>query len=260
MSDAQSDEILYLQIELLDLDIEVRINDIPLCRGRRGYQRVVGLPIREYVVQGANSLSVLVGASGQPIPPGAELLVRVARFRHLERLLPDVGVALAAIRLEALAGLPLPAEREMRFAVTAEDVVPAAWSWSRAPAVLESLGRAGVDAYVAELARLFAAADVERLLEEMRIWIEERAQAYPDGEREQAFAARRADLQRLVEIDPRSRQPDLRGLRYRMAAGGRLIEPLDAEDRPILRSREADPPFQLPVLIGMSGGRPAILR
>lgn len=235
--------ILYLQMEARDIEVEVRVNDIPLAWCRPGLQRIQGVALREWLVAGENTLSVRIAASGRPVGAGAELLARVARFRHLEDLDPDAGQQLAAIRPVGLERLAVPAEQLVRFETRgADDGIPFPWAWSRAPALAGATGPGAVppgavEAQVTALAAMFAAADIDGLVAAMAVPMQELPQAYPAGSRAMMEAALREDLSRLAALEPARRRIPLDQARLRPAAGGRLAEPIDAEGLPLLRSR-----------------------
>ena len=256
-----TETILYLQMEARDIDVEVRVNDIPLAWCRQGLQRIQGVALREWLVQGGNTLSVRIAPSGRPVNAGAELLVRIARFRHMEDLAPDGGRELVAIRPAGLDRLPVPAEQTVRFAIGADDGTPPSWAWSRAPVLAGAVPPGAVESQVMSLAAMFAAADIDGLVAAMAVPMEELPRAYPAGNRRMMEAALREELSGLVALDPQMRRIPLDRAGLRPAAGGRLAEPVDDEGLPLLRSRGGPAPaVVLRLFLGLGPAGLAVLR
>lgn len=263
-----SPKIIYLQFEVTDLDAEVRLNDIPVGAGRRGVQRVQGVPAQEFLLRGHNVLTLDFGISGQPLPAGAAVLARVAAFEDDDLLDDSNGFTLAILRPKLSVDMPVPHRLTVDFEVFGPASIPASWSWSTAPSVAAAVSRSQLEAYAASLADLFLRADIDGLLAAFDVKLRERVRAYPVAPYEEAVAALRAEFEYMAELPSEFRAVDVADVTFRSAANGRLVELLDAAGGPFLRTRNAAPTARqgtvgiavLPVMIGFHDRGLAILR
>jgi hypothetical protein len=258
------ERIIYLQVEARDVDVEIRVNDIPIAVGKRGKQRTIGIPLHEFLLRDGNLLSVEAEAQGQPLPAGAELFVRVASFRDGEPLAPDAGSMLAVLTPSLSPSASTPLRLSAPFNVPAAEAPAILWSWATAPAVAATTSRASLDAYVAYLAALFIASDAEGLLAEFMPRVQEVVLAYPAITPKDAAAAFRERVSAIPPAPDGRTASDMGQVVYRAVANGRMVELLDATGRPFLR-RLSDPELaqddsDLPAMVGIHQGRFRVLR
>lgn len=260
-----AETIPYLQMFSVACRAEARINDIPVARAHPGEQKTANVPIREYLLPGVNTLALAARPEGDTFGASQTLKSRVALFREDDWLEFDGGAGLAALGPQLHDQTPVPLRAQAEFTLRADQVVSTGWAWASAPALDPATQRGALDGFVGQLAGLFGAGDAGGLIPHFQQRFTEDATAYPALPAD----ARLDNFRQLFVAKPwQPLQFDPARLVYRPAAGGRLVEVMDNQGLPFLRTHCDDPirPFdtpgytELPVMVGILQGRFAVLR
>lgn len=258
--------VTYLQLSANMLDSEVRINDIPVAETSAAKTVNASVPIVEYLVPGNNLIQLRIGnpsSDGEfAVEDGADVVVRVAEFADGDWLDDDGGRQLARLS----PSVPHPTARPFSVDAPFSSTLERRWAWSVAPAFSSDAVKTQLDQFVMDTAGLFAARDIDGLVRLSSGVLQEDSEAYPGIPlpfRTQDFTSMLAgpSLWQPRQVDPLA-------LQYRPIANGRMVEVLDAEGRPPIRTLAADDddPWnddnycELPLRLGVWRGRVTILR
>ncbi|MCF8060597.1 MAG: hypothetical protein K9K67_14945 [Bacteriovoracaceae bacterium] len=258
-----NETVTYLQLFSAAVRSEVRINDIPVARAQANEQRTSSIPVQQYLMPGSNTITLYATPEEMAFRDTDTLHLRVAEFEADAWIKMDGGKGLTQIHPVLGPQTKAPLRRETTF----ESNQGQPWAWVQAPQLELSAHRDLLIQYVAHLAALFAARDIEGLLPHFMQRMTEDAQAYPSVPLE----LRIMDFRTIFDgITPNNWKPipfDPARLVMRGAANGRLIELQDPEGHPFLSSLphnadvlHKDPHFrEIKVMVGIWQGRFAVL-
>ena len=265
------DRVMMLRLEARGCEAEVRLNDIPL--GRAGATSgLLYLPVHEYVLAGANSLSIEVdppkldAPRRSPTPKIAEGGASVSA----RLILPRVGQIGNESQSRSLAELDWAVGDGEVFkaplAISTEVALPIKfprWRWLDAPEIdnLEAL-LPTVSSYVQNLAVDLAKGEVDSFLEGSRLRLEELALAYQRPVAD-LKARLRARLQLLYATKAMKLLiPGVEDIRLKLCANRRLIECLGPGGEPVLRTAPAPDGSRVswPIRLAVVNGQCLILR
>ena len=266
------DAIRYLaRIKADNTRVEVRVNDIPVGTFHPGEARdTAEVPVNEFLVSGANRLSVIFHANRrptqvlQPWNPLDDAATKLGQPASLEVQVvrEDPGRASGAtVQSVSWSGpaAPLPVRGERDFQV---HTAPPAWVWTRAQR-LQGDAAGGAFRVLAELHRMLAAGETARLLAVMAVKLREittGAYGVPEAN------LRNGLLQALGTCagDPAwILQPCAAGdVDLRLVGGDRLVECMRPDGLHALTyiHRETHETFFLPAMLGIADGAWQVLR
>jgi len=267
-----SEIIPYVQLLMRLARVEVRINDIPVLLKETDGVTSSMRPIREFLVNGTNAAKFIVEPTDLPlayrdeeptIREGCAVRMRIADVEDGEFLDFNVGAELLDLAVkpttEAVPPVVMSGEFEAKSAHR--------WAWTTATAIDPVADRAAIDAYVSEVAGHWANRDADRLTELLQTSFSDEAKAYPAN----AVEHREIDFRNaLAEGDQDSWKPmpfDPDRAVYRSVGNGKLIEVLDTDGLPLVRtevSHPGDPTatpgyFPFPMMVGFVNGSLKIL-
>lgn len=254
------DRLLFVRLQVQGCSAEVLINDIPLGRAFAPAGALC-LPVHEYLVEGANEISLVIQPAqpgvkpGSPVSQVAEAVIGVS----VRLLLPRVGQIGSDTQARTLAEVAWAAAEgdvyEAPAVVTDSVVLPIKfprWRWLDAPPLGDTdAHRPLVAAFLHKIASDLMRGEVDSLLHVSRLRLEEIALAYqqPLAELVSRFRSR---LQLLYATKGlRLIVPPAQELVLRKCADGRLLECLGPGGSPAL--------WAAPTQEGVSSAWPARL-
>jgi hypothetical protein len=244
--------VFELVVEAIDLDFEVRVNDVPALRLPGGAVRTA-FDVNPYVITGENTLSLIVRPKG-----GGELYGKVARaavaLRRRESPSAEEARTVATLVFEGPGGdvahgferspgyatntPPVVERRGLRASQTFALETPfPPWFWlSAAPLARTEAVRAEVLAEHRRVHAMLAARDVAGLSAACALQARDYQAAY--------YLASPAEAQRLLGIAQTLADPDVEvedfpeaALDLELLGGGRLAQLVDEEGKSPLRLR-----------------------
>jgi hypothetical protein len=263
-----------LRLQTQGCAAEVWLNDVPIGR-TSAHSMTLCLPVHEFVLAGSNRLELVIDppAPGQPaVPPTVRLADGVVGARA-RLLLPRVGGLGHEHEARTLAELVWAAadgdvyQSGHRVAVDAALPVKfPRWRWMDAPPIESAdsldLIKPMVAGYLQRLAISMAKGDVGSFVLASRLKLEELALAY-----QQPVADVRARLLSRLELLHATKAlkmaiPDAGTLYLRLCANARLLECMDSQGGPALRTLPAPDGSQVawPVRIAIVNAQCHILR
>lgn len=257
------ERLLVLRLESLGVTAEAWLNGVPLARTGPG-QRAVTVAVHEFTLAGANQIELVI----EPAPAGQvaapkPLLSDGQRGASLRLLLPRIGQlahpenarSLAQIDWAPLAGDVTTLPHTLSQSVELPIAFPR-WRWLDAPVLDDPsplLGAAA--AYLQGIALGLARGDPEPLLLALRLRLEELAQAYQHNLAD-SVGRLRLQVQQLHARAPLlPAMPKADQLLLRPLAGGRLLECLTPDGRPVLHSPVAGGRIDWPMRLAFIEGR-----
>jgi hypothetical protein len=246
--------VIHAELELTACSGELWLNGVPLP----------GLPMRRptfemsvcvdhLLVTGMNDLELWVDVDGtrpseshtprtSPPNPAAVAVARLVAYDPGVLASPENGKVLATFEYRGAADTSTEAPRVRRLSVDlGRSFGP--WAWEKAPPLaLDDLTLREAAAVVREVHAALFGGDPQRVFDLVRLRWEEMDRAYPG--RDDA-ADRRSHAAWIAELasDPRRRVPlDPARHDFRLVAGGRMIECIDADFFPSIRiAQEVEP-------------------
>jgi hypothetical protein len=250
----------FLQMRAETAQVEIRVNDIPLVREEVPDRTELSVPVEEYLVEGWNRLALFAAPIEGGAPESARAVARVAEFEHGEFLDLDGGREAAQLLWS-----PQPRAMQAEFRAPPEGV----WRWTTAPVLtLDGELRAALETWVAAVHGAFERREAERLNGLRSVYLDEISVAYNRqtadfyaSDFEEMLLETPAEDWRVAPYEPR---PD----DFRLVAGGRLVDVVDAAGNPLVRQDVApappgEPPVygaEMPMLLGLVENRLRILR
>jgi hypothetical protein len=242
------ERLLVVKLDALDCDAELRLNDFPLLRvdpARPSAQ----MPVHEFTTAGNNRLELVIWPRpaherAAEAPPPLACVADGQRAARARILLPRIGSVADETGARTLAQLdwapPAGSGYEAPLTLQQDVMLPVnfpRWRWLEAPQIEDPLAhRANAFAFVRGIAEDLERGQAERMLLATRLRTEELALAYlrrPEDE-----TARWRDQLLAWHADGRLRWLPLEAETFalRAVAGGRLLECLDGEGAPALRT------------------------
>jgi len=266
-----ADTIIHADLfarKLKGLAAELYINNIPVARVGGNLQPWVSVPVPEYLIDGQNTLSVILGIGDSPstaeaglkgkkCDPGIEIWARIVRMKDGEMAQPGSGEPLLELQWTAEKSEDLP-----HTLSTTGDVGTrfGAWKWQSAEILtLDSKTSESAAEFIREIAKAYTNAKPDPIIERARFKHQEVLTAYPIYAGEDFDEMFREQL-KMGSEHPNWKPYELPHDQYdlRLVAGGRMIEAVAKDWRPIVRMENGD--FGYNMYIGKIDGEWQILR
>ncbi len=253
---------------------ELYLNDIPVARAGFDMATATTMPVNQYVVTGANEFAVVVkpgptpAQALEPAPKpeaagGLAVTATVSQYRRNSVSGDGSGVVLATIAWIGKGGDEL---EQFPVRLTAPMSVPlelGPWQWQGAePLTLDQPTIDHVGVLIEAIRSGLAAGDPRSFLELGSMSLREIARAFGDSPEAGANV-----LRALVDDGrqaPHWRFPPVPRDRWslRLVAGGRMIECVDADWEPIVRSitDAEDNSFSMPMFVGRTATGWSVMR
>lgn len=253
--------IPYVHMKSHGVRSEVRVNDIPVARAFGQESKSFSAPIRQYLVQGQNTVAVAAGINGEKIAEG-QFRASLGWFHEGEDVDFGGGVPIADFQPAFPENVPLPIVEQGSF----QSDYGGNWAWTRAQPIDPNTARANLDQFTAWAARQFAERNVSALLPLFEPVFQDFSAAYPVTTLEGLRSGFERRMNRVgAEWEPVPFDP-ARAV-YLPIANGRMVELLDNEGLPLIRTQTDDPidPFadpnykELPLRIGLLDGSVQVL-
>jgi hypothetical protein len=254
--------------KLKGLAAELYVNDIPVARVGGNLQPWASVPVPEYLIDGENTLSVILGIGdtpaaaraglqGKQCDPGVEIWARIVRMKDGEMAQPGSGEPLLEMQWTAENAEDLP-----HTISTSGDIGTkfGAWKWQSADKLtLDSETSDSAADFIKGIAEAYTNAKPDPIIERAKIKHQEAIVAYPIYAGEDFAQMFREQIQMGSE-HPNWKPYDLPRDQYdmRVVAGGRMIEAVAKDWRPIVRMESGD--FGYNMYIGKIDGEWQILR
>ena len=254
--------------KLKGLAAELYVNDIPVARVGGNLQPWTSIPVPEYLIDGENALSVIlgigdnpsaarVGLEGTQCDPGVEIQARIVRMKDGEMAQPGSGEPLLEMQWVAEKAENLPYTLSTTGDIGSKF---GSWKWQSADILtLDSDTSESAAEFIRGIAEAYTKANPDPIIEHARFKHQETLAAYPIYAGEDFDAMFREQLQMGAE-HPNWKPYELPRDQYdlRLVAGGRMIEAVAKDWRPIVRMENGD--FGYHMYIGKIDGEWQILR
>ncbi len=264
--------MIHVELTAKNCRAEVYLNDIPIKRLDGGGQSFISIPAHQFLVPGTNALEIVVNPGATPTLarigstelPVAGIVAEARVRRYVEGMFTDDP---GAEQLAEAVWRPGPAGTE-RFPKTVRvrfdcGAAFGRWAWQDASIIELKRDLPAIINLVQGVHEAFRTGQAGPVLERGALRLNEGARAYParglGGLRMQQAAyfernAREEDW--AVEVlDPS--QAD-----YRLCAGGRMIEIVDKNWQPTIRSKptKSGDVFPFPMFLSKIDGKFVIIR
>lgn len=243
------DRLLVLRIETSGCRAEAVFNGIPLARVDAQCS-VATLPIHEFTLAGTNELELVV----EPAAPGADVVAPEPAlsdgkaWASLRLLLPRVGSIAHPASARTLAQIdwappadelyeaPLSLRRNVELPISFPR-----WRWLDAPVIEDSPTlKKDIAAFLLEIAVGLARGNPEPFIQATRLRLEDLAQAYQRNLADDV-ARVRTQLAQLHAAQPlKPTLPASAKILLRPVAGGRMLECLAGDGKPLMQSPLTD--------------------
>jgi hypothetical protein len=254
--------------KLKGLSAELYVNDVPVARVGGQLQPWASVPVPEFLVDGENTLSVVLGAGETPArsktgvkdkqtETGMEIWARIVRMKDGEMAQPGSGETLLEIKWTCEDPEPLP-----KTLSTSGDVGTkfGPWKWESAETLsLDSATAASAGEFIATIAKAYTAGQPDPIIAAAKYKHEEAVRAYPvypEGAFDSMFKEQLETMSQQPNWKPYELPQDQYDLR--LVANGHMIEAIAKDWRPIIRMENGDYGFNL--YIGKVDGEWQILR
>lgn len=262
-----------LEAAVAGCEAEVYVNDIPLGRiaGGGALPDRFGMTVSDYVVDGPNRIELLLfpgdrpsrarAPQGQRDTAGVRAWIRLAEY-DAGMAIGDGGYTLHELYFDGDRGeMPAPISVADTASVTSQFAAP--WAWQGAePLVMSGALMADATRFVEQVWSVMANRDVagQNALSDLNV--REGCVAYGTDPR-----ATRADHNEILGNifgDPTfaMRPLDHEAFDFRLVAGGRMVQCVGTDWRPVVRSEpdRGGTVMRVPLMIGRLDGRMAWLR
>lgn len=246
MHDYSKDPLVpYAQLWARDVDAELRINDIPVATAGVGALVTQATPIRNLLLRGRNLMTLDLRSATVPAEgrggwsDQAIAQARVADYAAGQVMDANAGQQRTAFQV------PFSPEQQNPVSQTSEftSEIGEGWAWSVAPPIdpAQPNVRSALDRFMTGVHDAFVRRDMSGLAPLHAPSARDFARAYPVHSAEDVLA------QIATLFDPFSAATwevvplDLSRAVYRPLAGGRLVQALDQEGRPLVRSVDYPP-------------------
>lgn len=251
-----------------DYQAELYVNDIPVARAGGTLQRWASVPVPEYLIDGTNTLTVIIGIGETPSTARDGLhdgkcdsqmaaWARIVRMKDGEMAEPGSGETLLEIKWTGEEKEPLP------VVVSAEEDIGTQfgdWKWQSADVLtLDSATYESAATFISEINAAYTGGNPDPIIKAAKFKHSEAGRAYP------IYGDISFDEMFREQIEMFSGEPDWKPYSLprsefdlRLVADGRLIEAVAKDWRPILRMENGDYAYQM--FIGKVEGEWQILR
>lgn len=264
-----------LSFKFSNVRAEAWVNDVPVGMLQPGYNSPASIPVNEFIVQGRNTVSIVLHAgpvpsqADQPWPNdpaavsyhgAAKLSMTLALYQPEQNPLSDTPPPAASIEWEGVAA-PLPERIDREFSIS---VAFGTWTWERATrfsAIDASLRYQAMD-YLKFLHGLIATQQFDRFLDQSSLKLEEAS------DRAYAISSEQMKRSTLQMLQSHSQPPwvldplDPDTVDLRLVGSGRMIQCLRRDRSQVVQFRkpESRATFFLPLMIGRLGNAWVLLR
>lgn len=229
------ERLLVVKLQAVGCHAEVLLNGIPVARAG-GMDASVHVPVHEYTLAGSNRLELQVLPQGGATPAGQGERAHA----HVRMLLPRIGHAVHEDVARTVGQIDWVDEPDARPLLADSLSLPVSfprWRWLDAPVLDPSPAvQALVLDFLKVVAKDLAAGETDRFMQATRLRTDELALAYQRDPAEQVQRWRTQWLA-LHAAGPLAFEPlDAAALVLRPIAGGRLLDCLDPQGQPALRT------------------------
>jgi hypothetical protein len=271
---ALDNSIIYAEVLLKGFDgcpVELYVNDIPVARAGGEIQPFASVPVPEFIIDGENSLTLVICSGPTPssavnsgdcewgpkADPKMEAVARIARLADGVMAEPGEGETLIELQWNGEDGDSLPTV----VTVTGDlgkQFGP--WKWQSADELtLDEATRKSATAFIGTIKVAYEKCDPEPIIACAKIKHSEAERAYPAYEKgffEPMIREKLTGMKDAPEWKPRNLPLDQYDLR--LVAGGRMIEAIAKDWRPIIRMDNDDYCFRM--MFGRINGQWQIMR
>lgn len=244
-----SKDLIALEAEAVGCSAEVYVNDIPQARLLPGVARRSDRPVSESMIDGTNDLAVIINpgptpstvrANPQKMTAASPASFSATLKRYPQGVFPGDPSGKLLVKLDWATGegseFTAPLEQRTRGAL---GPLYGPWAWQAARKLdLTATVVGDVTRFLKSLATALGRGDPEPYLQAARVVFEESARAYGKSA-EVEMHGFRTDLKEASTHPTWALEPvDPERFDLRLVAGGRLVECLTKDWKPILRQRE----------------------
>jgi len=265
------ERLMLLQLNALGCEAEAWLNGVLVARAGPARPQV-SVPVHEYALAGRNQLELVVGPNpfDQQDLTLRQFITRQPLAAVADILLPRMGAmaddqsarSLARVEWASEANQPVRLPHKQRLEVDLPLKFPR-WRWMEAPLVEPTAAvKQQVLAFLQQLSLDLARGQTDSFMAATRLRSEELALAY-QRDPQQELSRLRSQLERLYAAERMQWLPlQLADLKLRPLAGGRLLECLDADGEPALRTEpdENGATLALPLRLAIVEGKIYVLR
>ncbi|MCZ6643284.1 MAG: hypothetical protein O7F71_17045 [Gammaproteobacteria bacterium] len=265
--------VIHAEAIVTGCKAELYVNQIPVTRIDPDQQDFVSMPVQQLLVDGVNSVELLLEPGLEPSrsrapaePKETEGMRALARLvRYPDGAFPDdeSGTVIMTRSWEGASGqiLDFPGIFEC-----SSDLGPALgrWSWQDADRLtLDGAEMAELQRVLGDLHQAFANGEANRVTQLCQPRYRDGAVAYPARSYESIVAQITRMLQADSQRDDWQMEP-LNAAQWdlRLCAQNRMVEAIDRDWRPIIRTRTRDDgiPFEFPALLAKIDGQFRVVR
>jgi len=247
---------------------ELYVNDIPVAVAGGGQQPFASVPVPEFLLDGTNTLSVVLGAgdtpgtakgepSGAKAEPNMEVWARIVRLKDGEMAGPGSGETLMELQWTGESEDPFP-----KIVSTSADLGPMSGPWQWQTAEVLTLDKSTLAAAIEIIGKIqddYANGKTDMIVEMAKTKHEETERAYPIYEKGGMEGMFKEEIA-TFSSHPQWKRGDLPQEDYdlRLVAGGRMIQAIAKDWRPVVRMEGGA--FGYHMMIGRVDGKWLILR
>lgn len=254
--------------ECKDHQAELYVNDIPVARAGGTLQRWASVPVPEYLIDGTNTLTVVLGVGETPsiarigsadakCDPEMEIWARIVRLKDGEMAEPGSGEMLLEIKWAGVEGEKMPVVLSVEGDLGTQF---GAWQWESADVLkLDSATYESAAEFISKLSDAYTGGKPDPIIKAAKFKHAEIGRAYP------AYGDISFDDMFREQIEMVSGEPDWKPYALprseydlRLVAGERMIEAVAKNWRPIIRMENGDYAYHM--FIGKVNGEWQILR
>ncbi|TFH64853.1 MAG: hypothetical protein E4G91_04505 [Candidatus Zixiibacteriota bacterium] len=251
-----------------DQQAELYVNDIPVARVGGKLQPWASVPVPEYVIDGANTLTVVIGIGNTPsvakagianekCDPEMAVHARIVRMKEGEPARSGSGEMLVEIKWNGKKEEPFPVTVSAKGDLGKQ---LGAWQWQSADALtLDSATYESAAKFISEINAAYTGGKPDPIIKVAKFKHSEAGRAYPEYG-DVVFDDMFREQMEMTSKEPNWKPYALPRNEYdlRLVANGRLIEAVAKDWRPILRMEDGD--YAFPMHIGKVKGEWQILR
>lgn len=262
--------MIHAELKVRGCIAELYINDIPLKRLDSTEQNFISIPVNQYVRIQKNVLTVVVFPGPTPARcresqgihevKGASAQGRLVTYNEGDFTGGDAGEVSCEVKWE---GSPQPAQVPIVLSSEGSKLRSfGSWSWETAPPLSLQNDKTEILSNVQKIHALFRDGNGTELLKLMRTYIDETVRAFPvwspadlEGSITTSVGRNPTRENGIEELHPDK-------FSFRLCADGRLVECIDENWLPIIRSKpQADGWFYpFPIFLGRTPNGLQILR
>jgi hypothetical protein len=250
--------------------VELYVNDIPVARAGGQQQPFASVPVPEYLVDGENTLTLVIGCGstpstaktgpcewGETADSAMEAVARIAVLQEGMMAGPGAGEALMELTWTGEAQDALP-----KVVTVTADLGEqfGDWAWQSAEVLtLDDATKKSAIAFIEKIKASFEQGKFNDIVAVGQAKFDEAERSYPIYEKGMMAAMFAEEMGQMTQ-HPKWKPGEMSRDEYdlRLVAGGRMIDPVAKDWRPIVRMAEDQ--FAYFMMIGRIDGEWQILR